>query len=326
MSWKNIVGHEPVLRLLKGQVSKDRVPSTYLFAGPSGIGKRALALELAKALQCAEPTTDGSCDGCEACLKIMQGTFPDVMEIRPDGETDTLKIEHVRTLANGMALTSYAGKWKVGIVDGADRLTEEAAHACLKILEEPTEKSLLILIATAPYRLPSTLVSRCHLVRCAPQGIQRAAAYLTEKEKLDAGQAALLATSAGGRLGLALEFHRNDRLASRNKNLNQLLNAWHQRSLELPLGTAPRPEIEEALEWLASWWRDQLVVLLKGDAQWLIHQDRLQELEKIRAVSEDDLADLVEMTFTAQEAIQRNASPRIALSALLSRSADGPRG
>ncbi len=323
MSFKNILGHEAAIRLIKGQISRERLASTYLFAGPTGIGKKTLALELAKALECSDPSEAGACDGCESCLKIGQGTFPDVMEVKSDKESGQLGIDQVRVLANWMALTSFSGKWKVGIVDNADLFTEQAAHACLKLLEEPPPKGIILLIAAAPQRLPSTLVSRCHLVRCAPQGISRTAAYLAEKGNVEPRQADLLAAASGGRLGLALEFHQQGRLDLRNKGLNLLLAAWRQKGVESPLGTAPRAEIEESLEWLASWWRDLLVLKLDGDPRWLVHQDKLEELRAAQAdVETEELIEWIDTAYGAQESIQRNASPRIALAALLSCSAE----
>ncbi len=333
MSFKKILGHEEVIRLLKGQIAKERMAQTYLFAGPSGIGKKTLAIELTKALECQEARGGEVCDGCESCMKIGQGTFPDVLFLSPDAEVSQKKrggeavprlsgqmgIDQIRTLGNWMALKPFGDRWKVGIVDQADRLTEEAAHACLKFLEEPPEKCIVVLIAAAPQRLPQTLLSRCHLVRCAPQGIERVAADLKERERLDSIQSTLLATWAGGRLGVALEFHRENRLAQKNEALNQLLSAWRKKILELPLGTAPRRELEETLEWWAAWWRDLLVLKLGGDPAWVIHQDRLDELKQIReSLPLETLLDSVERTYRVQEAIQRNASPRMALAALLS--------
>ena len=339
MSFKNIVGHEPVIRLLKGQLAKERLASSYLLSGPVGIGKRAVALELAKALECAESVQGESCDGCEACLKIGTGSFQDVVLAAPELEAGQMGIDQVRTLVNGMSLTSLSGRWKVGIVDQADRLTEEAAHAFLKFLEEPPERCLILLIAAAPQRLPQTLLSRCHQVRCVPQGIERVAAFLQEKEHLEKSQAIMLATLSGGRLGMALNLHREEGLAEKNQVLDQLLTARRQGLLEVPLGTAGRAKVGQGIEWVAAWWRDLVVLSLGGKPEWVLHQDRLKDLQNViaseakqsrlkteiasapsglRNDSVEKLLNLVEKAYWAQETVERNASPRIALSVLLS--------
>ena len=140
---------------------------------------------------------------------------------------------------------------------------------------------------------------------------------MREREGLDAQAALRLATLSGGRLGRALDFHRNQRLEAKNRLVDQLLSGWKEKNIEIPLGTAPTPEVEEALEWFAAWWRDLLILAVDGDSKWLIHQDRIEDLKKESAAVEL-LLDRVQRVYWVQEAVQANASPRIALGALLS--------
>jgi DNA polymerase-3 subunit delta' len=261
------------------------------------------------------------------------------MVVSPASRGGQIGIDQIRSLAHGLALTPYEGRRKVGLIEEADALTEEAAHACLRLLEEPPERSYLILIAAQPHRLPATVVSRCHRVPCAPQGIQRVAAALEERERLDPVLATLLATWSGGRLGCALEFHRRERLLAKNSVVNQLLDAWKEQRLEVPLTAAPRTEILEALEWLVAWCRDLLVLRLQGDTTWLMNQDRMDDLKmesSLRPCSTppgpseahlpsstveclERLLRRLDRIYGVHEAVQRNASPRIALAALLCR-------
>ena len=322
MSWKNIVGHEAVIRLLTGQLRKGRLPRAYLFAGQRGIGKGCLAAELAKVLECEAPGKSGeeACDACQPCRQVTQDHHPDVKTISPESETGQIGIDQIRAVARWMSLTPYGNGFKVAILDGADRLTEQAVHASLKLLEEPPQRALFLLIASSLHGLPATLVSRCHVVRCVPQGIRRVAETLIEREQIPEVLSSMLACVSGGRLGLALTLKRTSALAEKNIALDQLLTAWRQNLAEVPLAQAPRVEIEESLEWLAAWWRDLLILKLKGDPAWLIHQDRLEDLKKDLSPNEASLlVQRVDRIYGVQEAIQRNASPRIALAALLTR-------
>ena len=319
MSFAEICGQEPAIRLLKGQMKQERLANTYLFIGPPGIGKWTLGMTLAKALQCEKPKLGDACGECRGCQQVVSGSHPDVMIVSSGAESDQIRIEQIRALMNWMALTAYGNCPKVGLVRDADQLTQEAAHACLKMLEEPPEKSLIVLTARGLHRLPQTLVSRCHVVRCVPQGIQQTASFLREREGLDAQAALRLATLSGGRLGRALDFHRNQRLEAKNRLVDQLLAGWRRKSVEIPLGTEPAAEVEEAIEWLAAWWRDQMILQLDGDRSWLIHQDRLEDLRKEKGIVPlEILLGRVEKSYKVQEAVQMNASPRIGLGALLS--------
>ncbi len=295
MSFADLLGHEAAIRLLKAQLERGVGPRTYLLVGPEGIGKRMLALEFSKALQ------------CEAL---------DVFLLEPQGNLQ-IGIEEIRALEAKVSLTPFGGQWKAAIVTEADRLTEEATHACLKILEEPPERTIFLLTAQALHRLPATLVSRCTVIRCAPQGVERVWRHLQEKEGMASEEARRLAVCSGGRLGIALRLHRTGGLVSKNEKLDQLLLALKKRTLEVPLGKAPREKVLEALEWYAAWWRDMLVLALGGDPAWVIHQDRLEELKRSKS-STQTLLSRIERTYDLHAAVERNVNLRTALAVLLS--------
>ena len=298
MSFADVIGHEAAARLLQGQIEQDRLAATYLFTGPEGIGKRLLAEKFARAA------------GCEK---------HDLLVVTPDPEKGDILIEQIRAMEGWMSLTPYGGKRKAVILDPAENLTEESVHACLKILEEPPARSLFLLISGAEYRLPATILSRCHKIRCVPQGIERTAAVL-QKEGLDPAAARMLAISAGGRLGMALQFHKTGRLAKRNEALDLILEARKRKVLENPFSPkTTREEIEEYVEWYASWCRDLLVLKLKGDPSWVVHQDRMDQLQKAAAVvPAEAIHAQVDRAYRVRAAVQSNAQIKSALAVLLS--------
>jgi hypothetical protein len=159
--------------------------------------------------------------------------------------------------------------------------------------------------------------------RCCPVEF-----ILKKEEKLSAPEARMLAISSGGRLGLALNFYREGGLEKKNEVLDQLLHAYKRGELEIPLGTAPRPELLEAMEWWAGWWRDLLILSVGGDSAWVMNQDRLKELEVAREKCQvssvkcqetvETLLNRLQYTYRVQDALRRNAAARVALGALLS--------
>ncbi|MDO8730330.1 MAG: DNA polymerase III subunit delta' C-terminal domain-containing protein [Candidatus Omnitrophota bacterium] len=298
MSFADLIGHEAAVRLLQGQIERDRLAHSYLFTGPEGIGKRLLAEEFARATGCEEH---------------------DLLVVTPDPEKGDILIEQIREMEGWMSLTPYGGKRKAVILDPAENLTEESTHACLKIVEEPPARSLFLLISAAEHRLPATLLSRCHKIRCSPQGIEQTAEAL-QKEGLDPAAARMLAISSGGRLGMALQFHRTGRLAKRNAALDQILEARKRKDLENPFPPkTSRDDIEEYVEWYASWCRDLLVLKLKGDPAWVVHQDRLEQLQRsAAAVPEEAILAQVDRAYRVREAVQKNALVKSAMAVLLS--------
>src|SRR5579883_1340364 len=138
VSWQRIRGHDAVVRAFDGVVRSGRLAHAYLFTGPSGVGKRLFAGELAKALLCEAPPGPGlqACDACDACLQVEAGTHPDLITAGLPEDNLEVPIEVIRTLCRGLALKPARGRCKVAILDDADDLNEAAANCFLKTLEE----------------------------------------------------------------------------------------------------------------------------------------------------------------------------------------------
>ncbi|BCB95663.1 DNA polymerase III subunit delta' [Dissulfurispira thermophila] len=183
MAIRDIIGQDRALRILLGTLKRNRVPSSILMSGDSGIGKKLTAINYAKAINCYEPVDFDCCDKCPSCKKIDSSIHPDILIVTLENVEDifSLKpkegkdkhryefpIEFVRKLEEVIYLKPYEGKKKVIIIDDADALNISAANAFLKTLEEPPPDSLIILISSNPEGLPDTIRSRCVNVRFYP--------------------------------------------------------------------------------------------------------------------------------------------------------------
>lgn len=190
MALKDIIGQDRAISIITGSLARDRVPSAYLFAGESGIGKKFTAVNLAKAINCLKQVTRyalrvtrknevrnselrtpnsefvDACDECTSCKKIDAGTHPDVVVVTP--EKGEIRVGEIRTVENALSFRPYEGRRKVVIIDDADTMNQSAANAFLKTLEEPPDESLLILITADPDRLPETIRSRCSRISFVP--------------------------------------------------------------------------------------------------------------------------------------------------------------
>src|SRR5262245_2493920 len=114
-----------------------RLPHALLFAGPAGVGKMTCARQVSMALSCFRAGPRAACGACDACRKIREGIHPDVLTLMPQGAGNVIAIGEIRDLAGRLAYAPHEGAARVVILDGADRLTTEAANAFLKTLEEP---------------------------------------------------------------------------------------------------------------------------------------------------------------------------------------------
>ncbi len=149
-------GQDHVVRALRSAVRDDRVSHAYLFSGPRGTGKTSSARILAKALNCAAPVEGEPCGECTSCVEITQGTSLDVHELDAASNNG---VDAMRDLVAHAALGT-PGRWKVYIVDEVHMLSNAAANALLKTLEEPPSHVVFVLATTDPQKVPPTIRSR----------------------------------------------------------------------------------------------------------------------------------------------------------------------
>lgn len=154
--------------LLAAHLRRNRLASAYVLTGPRGEAKSQLALDFSRSLNCESQKVFEACE-CLSCHKIIKGIHPDVRWLGRDEKTRSIKIEEVRTMLQEAALKPYEGRWKVFILEGAERLTLDAANALLKTLEEPPPHSVFLLLVVNKFHLLETVQSRCFEIRIAPR-------------------------------------------------------------------------------------------------------------------------------------------------------------
>jgi DNA polymerase III subunit delta' len=192
MSWHGIDGHNDVVEQFRRAIARGRLASSFLFAGPPGVGKRTFALKLAQAMLCQtrpEAVLD-PCGTCPSCSQVAAGTHPDVISVAKPDEKAFIPVElligdreHRRQqgLCHDLSLKPLLGGRKIAVIDDADYLNAEGANALLKTLEEPPPRSVLILIGTTPAKQLPTIRSRCQLIRFQPLPIAVVANLLLTK-------------------------------------------------------------------------------------------------------------------------------------------------
>jgi DNA polymerase-3 subunit delta' len=203
MSLAEIRGHEHLKAVLARLLSRERLPGALLLAGPSGVGKRKLAVEVARGLVC-EAEGERPCDRCHACLRSAKGIHPDVFRVEP-ATANAIKIDQVREMARDILSRPFEGRARAFVVDEAHLMTEEASNALLKSLEEPPPTSHVMLVTGSPQALLPTIRSRCQTLRVGALPAVLIEQVLRE-QGADPQDAQLRAALSGGSLGQALAF------------------------------------------------------------------------------------------------------------------------
>ncbi|HET7666018.1 MAG TPA: DNA polymerase III subunit delta' [Mycobacterium sp.] len=234
----------------------------WLITGPPGSGRSIAALCFAAALQC---TSDGvpGCGACRACTTTMAGTHADVRRIVPEGLS--IGVAEMRTIVQIASRRPATGRWQIVVIEDADRLTEGAANALLKVVEEPPASTVFLLCAPSvdPEDIAITLRSRCRHVALVTPPVDAIARVLIETDELSEEQAHWAASVSGGHVGRARRLATDDQARERR-----------QRALGLARDAATPSRAYAAAE--------ELVAMAEAEARALTEDRNEAETEELR--------------------------------------------
>jgi DNA polymerase III subunit delta' len=307
MAFDNIVGQNKIKDILVRMLTKQRVPHALLFYGPEGIGKEAIALEMAKALICQQGVP--ACGVCPDCQRISQLNHPDVYFIYPAMATTTdkehaevkqsivrnpylrsnpwasptISIDRIRELKRTSAMTSFENKGRVVIIADAQRMTTEATNSVLKILEEPPDRMTIILTSSQPALLLPTIISRCQGIRFSPLNWNDIATAIRDTQGVEPQRAQLIAKLSSGSLRRALELLDEAVDEKRERTVDILRSVIRSDVERLSLvdeivSKDDKKTIQEYLEIMLLWFRDAMIINNSGDDSMLINPDKRETL------------------------------------------------
>src|SRR3954466_2892647 len=210
--WDGLVGQRQVISRLERAVAGD-MTHAWLFTGPPGSGRSNTALAFAAALQCEQ----GGCGQCHSCHEVAVGSHPDVRVTRT--EKLSIGVDEVRDLVRASALAPVGRRWQIMMVEDADRLTDQAANALLKAIEEPTERTVWLLCAPTVEDLLPTIRSRCRLVTLSTPSAEEVAGFLTRADGVEPALASYCARASQGHIGRARALARDEGARNRRKEV-----------------------------------------------------------------------------------------------------------
>jgi DNA polymerase III subunit gamma/tau len=333
----DLIGQEPIIRVLKNSLEQGKIAHAYLFSGPRGVGKTSAARILAKALNCKDGPTSSPCGTCAFCTSITDGSSMDVMEI--DGASNN-SVNDIRDLRERVKYVPSGGRYKVYIIDETHMLSDAAFNALLKTLEEPPPHVVFVLATTAPRKVPSTVLSRCqHLPfrRISSSQIRERLKKISDAEgiKITGSATDMIARAADGSLRDSLTLL--DQISSFTSEISEsdikdllgITDFGLLSQLSLALIKGEREEIlkitGELMEKgtdirsftreLIQFFRDMLVMSVVKKPAEILDLSK-EEMDIIRNIlsktSEDHLTLLLAELLKAEIDIRNASSPRLA--------------
>ena len=210
-----LVGQRHITEILQSAVAASRsdTPSqsmthAWVFTGPPGSGRSSAAVAFAAALVCPQ----GGCGSCNECRSVRTGAHPDVEVIRTEGLS--IKVEDVRELLTRVSWAPSMGGWRVVVMEDADRLTESAANALLKAIEEPGTRTVWLLCAPTLHDVLPTIRSRCRHLQLRTPSTTDVADVLQNRDGISAQMADFAARVSQGHIGRAKYLATNESVRS----------------------------------------------------------------------------------------------------------------
>ena len=243
--YDQLVGQSHLVKILEGAVAAARsgeesqeMTHAWLFTGPPGSGRSSAAVAFACALICSE---DG-CGTCVDCRAAKAGTHADVEIIRTEGLS--IKIEEIRELLTRVAWAPAMGGWRVVVMEDADRLTESAANALLKAIEEPGNRTVWLLCAPTLHDVLPTIRSRCRHLQLVTPSAKDVAEVLVNREGISPAMADYAARASQGHIGRARYLASDETIRNRRNTIiklpmqiNDLASAFKAAETVLNLAT-----------------------------------------------------------------------------------------
>ncbi len=330
----SLVDQKRPVRLLAAAISSGNLPHAFLFTGIEGIGKKTAAMTFAMACNCfnlqkgypaehpeatlAERSLVEPCGRCRSCKKIISGNHPDIILVKPAGAM--IKVDQIRALCSKLVLKPYEANTRIAIIADAQKLNPEAGNTLLKTLEEPPEHTVFILTTLQASDILPTVVSRCQQIRFNPISSNSLQTYIENTHGLDATEASVIASMAGGSITRSELMTKSNWIDKRNWIINEL-EALPSRSVNLCLAFSEalsknKDRVFTAFEIMKNWLRD--IVVYNYAPEKIINTD-LSEQIKISAkkTTINALVFKIRAIEKAERDIKANSNLRLTLDTLM---------
>ncbi len=280
--------------------NQNRIPQALLISGPEGLGKINLAEIFAYSLLCLEPKDNGiNCGNCAPCLLLKADTHPDFIKLTPEEIGKAITVGQIRNLLTQLILKPQFDTHRVVIIHPAEQLNNSSANAFLKYLEEPTERTSIILVSNNPSNIPTTILSRCQRLNILRPDKNKVIEWLiTQNHQLSTTEAEILQHLAQGSPFQALELSKNGILPLRN----ECFKAWLEiaKQSQHPIVIAEKwhkLQSPSILNWITTWIIDIIKCSYQINTASLYNPDLKKPLmylaTKIKLIDIFKLYDLV---------------------------------
>lgn len=321
-NFKSIIGHEQIIQHMSAALKNKKVSHAYIFEGPNGSGKNMLARAFAKALECEAGYGD-ACDMCRSCHQMDTGNQPDVKWLIHE-KPATISVDDVRTQINSdIVIKPYSSKYKLYIVDEAEKMNEQAQNALLKTIEEPPEYGIIMLLTNNLESLLPTILSRCIVFHLKPVDNYKIVEYLEKEYKVPDYKARICAAFSQGVVGRAIAMASSEEFNDIQYHVLNIVKNIHDMDVYEVIETvkklsAYKADINDIIDMMMVWYRDVLILKVTKDANSIVYKDEYRFLmEQANRSSYEGLNEIIQSLEKAKIRLAANVNFDVAIEMMM---------
>ena len=280
----DILGHEQIIAHLQNAIEEDKVSQAYIFNGPEASGKMMLAEAFAMALQC-EGEGKRPCLECRSCRQAADHNQPDIIYVSHE-KPNTIGVDDIRTqINNDIDIKPYSSRYKVYIVDEAQKMNQQAQNALLKTIEEPPAYAIILLLTTNADSFLQTIISRCITLNLKAVKEDKIKEYLMKHYQIPDYQADICAAFSQGNVGKAIQLASSEEFGELKASVLQLMKRLEDIDLYEMTGAVKqiaeyKLSVNDYFDLMMIWFRDVLYLKATNDVDGLIFKDEVYDIKK----------------------------------------------
>lgn len=282
--FSEILGHDKIKEHLQSAIKLNKVSHAYIFNGESGSGKKSLAKLFSKTLQC-ESGNDNPCNECHSCKQTESDNQPDIIWVSHEKPT-SIGVEDIRNQVIGdIQIKPYSSKYKIYIIDEAEKLTLQSQNALLKTIEEPPAYGIIILLTTNADIFLQTIRSRCVQLDLKPVKDEVIQNYLIKTYHVPDYEARFAVGFAQGRIGRAVSIINSKDFVEMKDHALHVLKYANEMTISELIDAVKyvnnyKNNINDYIDLMSMWFRDVLIFKSTNDSNLLIFKDELTLIKK----------------------------------------------
>jgi len=287
VGFQSIIGQEQIKEHMHNALQTQKISHAYIIHGEKSSGKEFIARVFAMALQCEKEGTE-PCNECRSCKQSVSKNQPDIIYVTHE-KPNTISVEDIREQVNNdVAIKPYSSKYKIYIINEAEKMTVQAQNAILKTLEEPPAYVIILLLVSNLQTLLPTILSRCVTLNMKPVSDRQVRKYLMEELQVPDYRADVCVAFARGNIGKAKALASSEEFDNVKNEALALLK--HSREMELQdiiqaikKINEYKLQITDYLDIMSIWYRDVLLFKATADANSLVFREEIQAIRKVVA-------------------------------------------